>query len=439
MDINIDLEDRYDKMPKQLDFILDDHFQTALYGGLGNGKTDAMCYKALLLALLYPTALGLIGRKTYPELKDSTIRSFFKVCPEELIATWDRNNHTLKLKNGAEIIFRAFDDPDKVKSINLGWFAIDQLEEISEDLYLTLLGRLRHPDCRYAIGVGNPEPGWVKRRFKDNNGKDSDLVLYEATTMENPHLPKNYVENLVKNYPKFWVDRYVYGRWENFEGQVFSEFHESENVIDPFDVPKAWRTVFFIDYGNRNPTAVLKFAIDYDDNYFIIDEHYEAGKIISYHADKIRQMGYVKGESMIYIDPSCNAKNREKNARIVSIVDEYMDEGIVPLLANNEIAGLLRANQFFKDKRLKIFRSCFNTIREVSELRWKKVKANFEGNLPETDEDKDNHTTDCIKYFANSRVNAPTKPKPENYQMLERENKLKKIGRYRSNGDWYNN
>jgi len=107
-------------------------------------------------------------------------------------------------------------------------------------------------------------------------------------------------------------------------------------------------------------------------------------------------------------------------------------------LANYEMAGLLRANQWFKDGRLKIFRNCFNTIKEVSELRWKKVKATWDKNLPETEEDKNNHTTDCLKYFANSRTKAAVAPKPDHYPMLQREKELQRVGGPRKQGDWYN-
>jgi len=423
-------------MPKNLEFILTDKFQAVLSGGFGNGKTESLCWRGLLLALRFPGALGLIGRATYPELRDSTLRSFFDVCPPELIRDFHKQENKLTLVNQAEILFRAFDDPRKVLSMNLGWFGVDQIEEISEEMYLQLMGRLRAKECRYAFGVGNPEPNWVKRRFKDIQGKDQDLLLIEATTMENPHLPKDYVENLIKNYPDFWVKRYVYGDWNTFEGQVFSEFAESKDVIDPFEIPKGWREEYVVDYGYRNPFACLKFVIDYDDNYYVVAEHYEREKILSYHAAQIKAMGYAKGKTL-YIDPSTSAKTRTKNEMQVSIMDELVDEGVYPIPANNDISGIMRANQAFKDGRLKIFRSCVNTIREVSELRWKKVKPGWDKNIPEEIEDKDDHTTDIIKYFMNMRPSAPVRPKTLKDYAQERLDRLMKVGSYeKRNKSW---
>lgn len=433
--LTLNLAKRYEKMPKNLDFILNDKFKSALFGGFANGKTESLCWRAVLLGLKFPTALGIIGRNTYPELRDSTIRSFFDICPPELIKGYHRQENKITLINDAEILFRAFDDPRKILSMNLGWFGIDQLEEISEEMYLQLIGRLRDQTCRYAFGVGNPEPGWVKRRFKDVSGQDQDLLFIEATTMENPHLPPDYVENLLKNYPEFWVKRYVYGDWSAFEGQVFTHFKEAVHVIDPFEIPKTWKKEFVIDYGYRNPLACVKIAIDYDDNYFVVDEHYEREQVISWHAEKIKAMGYDKSFTL-WIDPSCSAKNRTKNNIQVSIIDEFTDEGLFPIPANNEIAGVLRVNEWFKDGRLKIFRNCVNTVKEISEWRWKKVKPDWNKNLPEQTEDRNDHICDSLKYFANSRPMASKKPLPANQPMIDRMDRLKKTGRFKVR-DWY--
>lgn len=390
MEFRIPLQQRYKDMPKNLDFILNDKFRSALFGGYGNGKTESLCWRAILLALTKPNALGLIGRETYPELRDSTIRSFFDVCPPEIIADHKKQENMVILKNGAQILFRAFDDPRKILSMNLGWIGIDQLEEISEEMYLQMLGRLRDPECRYFFGVGNPEMNWVKKTFKDLAGRDKDLFFVEATTQENPHLPSDYVKNLINNFPDHWVKRFVWGSWEHFEGSVFTEFLQQTCVVDPFEIPKTWRVEYVIDYGYRNPFACIKIAIDYDGNYFVIAEHYEREKILSYHAEKIKEMGYTR-DNMCWIDPSCSAKNRTKNELQVSIIDELADEGILCIPANNNIAGVLRTNQAFKSGRLKIFRNCENTIKEISGLRWKKVKPNWDKNMPEEMEDKENH------------------------------------------------
>lgn len=429
----MDLDQIYHLMPKQKAWVLNNKFQSILSGGFGNGKTSALCYRALAISMKYPKTLGLIGRATYPELRDSTIRSFLSIANQyKLVKNYQQQQSLVTLVNGSEVVFRALDDPMKIKSMNLAYFGIDQIEETTEEMYLELLGRLRDPQVRFAFGVCNPEPNWVKVRFKDNQAEDTFLT--ECTSYENPYLPADYVDNLIKNYPQFWVKRYVYGSWDVFEGQVFKEFVESKHVIPVREFHERFIKDYVIDYGYRNPFACLKFITDYDDNHYVVDEHYEAEKLISYHAQKIKDLGY-KEREVCWIDPSCASKIREKNGKMVSIMDELQDEGILTRPADNSSAGFNRINEWFKKDKLFILENCFNTIREIKGLRWKKVKSNWDKNLPEEMEDRNNHTTDCLNYYANSRPDVPEAPKPKNWPLYKHFEDRKKP---KKQGDWYN-
>ncbi|GAG93842.1 unnamed protein product, partial [marine sediment metagenome] len=62
-------------------------------------------------------------------------------------------------------------DEEAIKKISnmpeLGWFGIDQAEQITERQFLLLDGRLRLvlPGIKYyALLTANPEPGWLRDR-----------------------------------------------------------------------------------------------------------------------------------------------------------------------------------------------------------------------------------------------------------------------------------
>jgi hypothetical protein len=97
-----------------------------------------------------------------------------------------------------------------------------------------------------------------------------------------------------------------------------------------------------------------------------------------------------------------------------SILDEIVEQSnnrILPMPADNNVSGIMRTNEYFKEGRLKIFRNCENTKKEIETYRWKKVKPNWDSNIPEEMEDKDNHAIDCIKYFVKSRPKSNQIPK----------------------------
>ena len=100
--------------PKQVDFITSPAMYTCMSGGFGSGKTISGCIRGLLLST-QPNNFGLIGRSTYPELRDTTRRSFFEICPPDYYdpkqgGEWRVSENHLKLKNKSEIIFRHLDD-----------------------------------------------------------------------------------------------------------------------------------------------------------------------------------------------------------------------------------------------------------------------------------------------------------------------------------------
>lgn len=439
--------------PKQRDFILSQAKFACFSGGYGNGKTTAGCLRALALSS-HPKNFGLIGRMTYPELRDTTRREFFKLCPPEYFepahgGEWRKSENHLKLINGSEIIFRHLDDisEKELLSLNLGWFFIDQAEEISERVFMILQSRLRLTDVpnRYGFLACNPEPGnWIYHRFKkllDEGNLPSDHCLVEAATWENQsNLPDDYIETLRKSYPEEMQKRYIEGLWEVFEGQIFPEFNRRIHVVKPFEIPKGWEKIIAIDHGMVNPTAVLWGAIDYDNNIFIYDEYYSPG-IVSQHAKAILEKTNKDIEDISFwlIDPSTAAKTREKDGMPWSILEEYEDCGIYATPANNEVlGGINRVREFMRvdpkrlhpiskqvgAPRLFIFAQCINLLGEIPQYQWKKLRSVGFRNLSERPRDFNDHAIDALRYMIMSRFPAPMR-KPTGYEMVMPEQRRK--------------
>lgn len=266
---------------KQTEFITSIAKYSCFSGGFGSGKTYAGCLRALLLSQ-FPGNRGLVGRLTYPELRDTTRKTFFEVCPPEYYdeahgGQWKPSENYLKLVNGSEIIFRHLDNVSEKEllSLNLGWFFIDQAEEVGGGIWTTLQSRLRLGAVpnRYGFVVCNPEPGsWIDTTFRKPilEGKRENLTeefhFIESKMTDNPYLPPDYVRSIIENYPEEMRKRYVEGRWDVFENQIYSEYDYSIHCLTPFDIPKDWERIVSVDHGMVNPTAALWAALDYDGN-----------------------------------------------------------------------------------------------------------------------------------------------------------------------------
>lgn len=382
----------------------------AFFGGIGNGKTFAGIAKALMRVINpdNPPQLGMIARQTYPELRDSTQRTFFELCHlmgmlPEVHYEYRKQENRVKFLNGHEIIFRSLDDPAKLLSINLGWFYIDQAEEVSEEVFLTLLGRLRavaDPQCWIT---GNPlGHNWIWHRFIHDPVPGN--IIFNAKTEENIHnLPEGYVDSLKNNYNEIWINRYLYGSWDAFEGQIYPDFEPSIHVKNHFTVAPEWRRFIGIDHGRTNPTAVLWGAVDQDDILYIYREHYEAGQDVDYHARAI-QAHLNEGRYETYvIDPSTGAGKKDDPE---TIGNRYRQLKIPVINANNDVqGGIDKVTEYFKHGKIFIHKSCENLIRELINYQWEQPSASrIELNQPERPLKKDDHSCDALKYLVGEVV-----------------------------------
>src|SRR5688500_918048 len=140
-------------LPKQsqfLDALLDERATSPKYvryvGGIGSGKTMIGCIAMIHLAVLRPGDY-LIARQFMPELKDTTYKTFLEVCPPVLIAEIRIADTVVKIRNVhgsvSTVFFRGLEEPDKLRSMNLNAFYIDEANQVSEVAFLLLQGRLR--------------------------------------------------------------------------------------------------------------------------------------------------------------------------------------------------------------------------------------------------------------------------------------------------------
>lgn len=187
-------------------------------GGFGCGKSLMLTLKAIEFALKYPGNYILMGRKTYPELRDTLIKEFFITCPDYLVSEYLKAEGRVIFKNKSEIIFRHLDTiaESEIRSLNLGAAFIDQAEDIPKEVFLGLIGRLRregiNDEDRKIFLSCNPKLTWLYADFKQKPTPEYEVI--EASTIENAkNLSPAYVENLLK-YPESWKKQYVYGVWD---------------------------------------------------------------------------------------------------------------------------------------------------------------------------------------------------------------------------------
>ena len=251
---NPNLELEINLKPFQSDYIYSSARHPAFIASWGTGKTMSAIMRSLLYTRLIPNNLGMIFRKEYTDLRDSTIKDFELYTGMEVNA---ERNAEFPL-NKSVIMFRHIKELNSaiLQNTNLGWFYIEQVEELASDReFFLLFGRLRRhliPSPEFltlqerfnlpmhtGFVIGNVAgDNWVKRLWKGNIDKNYELT--EATTFDNADvLPGDFMqglEDLRTKKPEIYR-RFVLNDWEaEVEGKVFNGV---ENCIaGEFEEPK---------------------------------------------------------------------------------------------------------------------------------------------------------------------------------------------------------
>jgi PBSX family phage terminase large subunit len=269
--------------------------EKAAIGAVGSGKTIALCADAILLGLQQPGSRILIARQTVPSLRDTTEHEFLQLInsiPEELEGIQKKTLYDLCeirksgghvdriiFPNGSEFLFRSLDDWRKLMSLNLAAFYVDEASEIAVESYLGLLTRIRQTEPtqqaqrqghrkitrQLAAICTNPNGhDWIWEYFVKDSESHPGRRYFRSTSFDNPTLydangePGPYLQGLL-TMPEIWVRRYVLCEFDAFEGQIY-EFSYDTHVHTHFEPPKDWERAMGLDWGLRNPTAIVWWA-----------------------------------------------------------------------------------------------------------------------------------------------------------------------------------
>jgi len=444
----MNLEFVYKPMPKQSEFHNSPKKFRVYCGGMGAGKTLAGVAECWQLTFEYPKNFGLVGRMTYPELRDTTWKELcdfqvvldgepMRIIDSPFVKKYDKTKMEITAANDSVIIGRSLEDSfDKLgKGLNLGWFYADELTEVPQKMWsgitrLRLRRKVSCPQCgqvpegdsvvckncniltirHTAFGTTNPEGhDWVWQEFVMN--PDENHFLIQASSTDNPHLPKDYIEELQK-MPEDWQKRYLYGSFDTFEGLVYKEFQDKEPWIVPeFAIPPKWQRYIALDHGYRNPTCILWGAVNPVGDVYVYDEFYASSRLVSELSQIIKTKNQNQNILLYLIDPSC--RNRDgKTGR--SIIDEFADNGVYFSPANNAWqAGVNHVQEYLhlrgKNPKLKIFPKCVNLRTQLQTYRYKDMRIGFNADSPEKPLKKDDHAVDALRYLITYLAEYPIK------------------------------
>lgn len=321
-------------------------------GGYGNGKTAAVCVKALKLCKDYPGSNGLIARSTYPKLNDTIRREFLKWCPPAWIKrNPTRDDNTLILKNGTTVNFRyvaqrgkeSEESKSNLLSATYDWIIVDQMEdpEFSHKDFMDLIGRLRGnatyigddgtmPEVgpRWFMCTLNPTRNWCYRKIVKplhdyqrgirnpdllcevdgsgepvlHDGMPTPIIeLFEGSTYENvDNVGEDYIQGMLSVYTGTMRDRFIFGQWGALEGLIYPQFDETQHMLPHDDMVMFLKQLrrsgyepSFVegyDHGLAAASCYGLFLVDDDGNVMLLDGFHTVEQNIARTCTRIREI-----------------------------------------------------------------------------------------------------------------------------------------------------
>lgn len=430
----------------QYAFHKDNHTFVGNFGGYGSGKTLTSREEIYKHIFLTNNGTTLIGANVASQYEQTIKREIEADIPAAFVKGVNTQKSYMDLINGHRVMYRPYDDPDKLRSYNLTSFLIVEASEVRQQSFVQLKTRLRNlaatmplrdsegnivykkakngvdipvisHNWQKGIIESNPDAGWIKNdvllvsdkiykhgEIHDNYDVDPDISdpaisTHVTSTSANEFLPDNFIANNMKNKPKWWVNRYIFGSFLYAEGKVYPE--SANCVIEGFEIPKHWRRIVAFDYGLSDDAVFIAGAVDmekgilyiYDENRSSDNNVETLAKIFHEFTEDIPVGGWICPP---IIDPKSGPK-RDYDKR--SLADHFLDYGIsfIPGFVNVD-ARVFRLNTYFESGKLKIFRKCKDLIRELNEYKFK-ADESLESGYTGKPVDKNNHGINALEWI----------------------------------------
>ena len=395
---------RWEASERQGDFLGRTEFEV-LYGGAKFGlKTDALLGWIIARREKYPRSRGLFIRRMIAEItKQGAAWERIQAILGSRVK-YNHTDHTVSFPNGSVQEFgHCKDEADKMTYQGAQYDDIcwDQLEQFTESQYMFILGACRtplidpptskegvviQPRVRCSANPGDIGHEWVKQRFidvapagvpysttVDVTAPDGEVLKLTRSRVYVPAsvfdsvkagvVSADYIATL-EAMPEPYRSAYLYGKWDIFIGQAFSEFDQRIHVIPTAPVHERWRLIASHDWGYDSPGHHLWGAIDPLGGIVIYREWSFRGLDPEEIASQVLYKQGMEPITTTWADPSIVGERRhadltaeqvrtlqEKGLLQLSKYEQYKKAGFYVQLANNaRIDGKQRIHTLLKPR-----------------------------------------------------------------------------------------
>jgi phage terminase large subunit len=349
-------------------------------GGTRSGKTytvNQVLY-AIAAQSKKPLIISVVS-ETMPHLKRGAMRDFFTWLQiNEIYIPKDHNktDNTYKV-NKSTIEFFSADSPDKVHGPERDYLFVNEVQNISYEIFFHLAQRTR---IRVFADWNPVEELFVHTKFLNDDQYKDDITYIHSTIFDNPFVSEEIKKDVLRrsNVDDLYRTVYLEGKIGIREGLIFMNWQQIDKLPDDGDVR------FGLDFGYTNdPTALIK-VVEKQDGFYVDELCYETGML---NRDIVKVLKYSK------IRPNYDeiiADSAEPKS-----IEEIYREGFNIKGARKGADSVNNGIDRIKSKPLYVTKRSINTIRELRNYAWVIDKTGKPTNKPI---DGFNHSLDALRY-----------------------------------------
>jgi PBSX family phage terminase large subunit len=361
-----------DLLPAQRDFIDDTSHRIVGYiGGFGSGKSFALAAKAITLGLENPGTTAMVAEPSFP-----MIRTVFIPAMDAALEQWGidydfrvspQPEYTLKLPTGnVRLLAQSAENWQRVRGQNISFVLWDEADtspvETAQKAGEMFLARMRTGKVNQLALASTPEGfRYCYRQFVEQDGPDKRLI--RVRSMDNPHLPADFVESLKRNYPAQLIQAYLEGHFVNLaSAAIYPEFDRSLNYTDAQPEPN--ETIFVgIDLNVGN--CVTQHLVKRGDEFHFFAEHvYRDTQQIARGLKELYPLHFQSGQLVLV--PDAASKQRSTAAAQESDMGILKKAGhqVKPQQSNPLVQDRVNAvNMLIEARKIKVGNGCKHLIR----------------------------------------------------------------------------
>lgn len=292
--------------------------EAIVHGPAETGKSLSSLFKLHLCALKYKDANIVIVRKIQRDTYNTILETYQEKILGNDPGAWKVEPYGGQKpewfdykQTNARVWVAGMDKPGKVLSSERDIIYVNQAEELTLEDWETLTtrttGRAGHMPYNQTIGDANPTwpTHWMYRR--------EGLRLFESKHVDNPVLYQDgelteqgeRTMAVLQRLTGVRKQRLLYGVPAQAEGAIYTEYDDTHHRRYRDEAPDQFRRyIAGLDWGYRNPGALLVFGLTGDGVMWLEVQWYKTGKRIDWWVERAQQADEEFGIEAFVCDPS---------------------------------------------------------------------------------------------------------------------------------------